>query len=83
MWIVCFRYSKFWYDFLFGRYVIGIFFSLVSKWENFKNIFIYCFISINDCRKENYVKFVLFYKDLYEFVVLDIVMYRYVYFVFG
>lgn len=58
------------------------FFS-VSKWENLKNTLIYCFTSTNDCRKENYVKFALFYKDLHESVVLDIVMHRHVSFAFG
>lgn len=60
------------------------FFSVQWVNENIlKNTLIYCFNSTNDCRKENYVNFALFYKDLHESVVLDIVMHRHVYFAFG
>lgn len=58
------------------------FFSV--QWVNEKILKIHLFTVLPvQTRKENDVKFALFYKDLHESVVLDIVMHRHVSFAFG
>lgn len=58
------------------------FFSV--QWVNEKILKIHLFTVLPvQTTVENYVKFALFYKDLHESVVLDIVMHRHVYFAFG